>query len=326
MSTALTPPRLTPDDIEAAARELREHLSPTPLQLSFALTEKVGCPVHLKIESMQPTRSFKVRGALHRVLQIPPADRAAGVISASAGNHGQGVAYAARALGLGATVYVPARANAGKVASMQRLGARVVFHGRTYNDAFLEARRAQQASGATFVHAYDDPDVVAGQGSVGVELLDQLPQVDTVLVPIGGGGLVGGVARYLKARRPQVRVIGVEPEGANAMRRSLTAGRIVALSRVETIADGLAASSPGALTFALAEAFVDDVLVVSEAELLRSVRVLLQWEHLLAEPSGAAATAAVLHHYRPRPGEQIAVLVTGANVADEVLVQALWTR
>ncbi|MFZ0214448.1 MAG: threonine/serine dehydratase [Candidatus Dormiibacterota bacterium] len=317
---------VTPDDVERAGRSLRQHLPPTPLQLSYALTEKVGCPVHLKLESAQPTRSFKVRGALNRVLGLLERDRTGGVISASAGNHGQGVAYAARTLGIPATVYVPVGANAGKVASMRRLGARVVLFGRTYNDAYLEARRAQLTSHATFVHAYDDADVVAGQGTVGLELLAQLPEVDTVLVPIGGGGLIGGVARYLKHFRPEVRIVGVEPEGAASMHRSLATGRIETLASVDTMADGLAASAPGDLTFALARAFVDEVLLVSEAELLRGVRVLLQWEHLLAEPGGAAATAALLHHYRPRAGEQIAVLVSGANVSDEVLVQALRTR
>jgi threonine dehydratase len=314
------------DDVAEAALALRRYLPVTPLQQSFALTEKVGCPVFLKIETTQPTRSFKVRGALNRVLHLSPEERRAGVISASAGNHGQGVAYAARTFDLPATVYVPIGANEGKVTAMRRLGARVVAHGRTFNDANLEALRVAATTGAAFVHAYDDPEVVAGQGTAGLELLEQLPDLDTVICPIGGGGLISGIATYLKARRPEVRIVGVEPSGAAAMHASHRAGRLVVLDRVETMADGLAASTPGPLTFAVCEALVDEVLLVEEPELLRAVRVLLQWEHLLAEPGGAAATAALLYHYRPRPGERIAVLVSGANVADQVLVQALRTR
>ncbi len=314
------------DDVAEAAHALRRYLPVTPLQQSFALTEKVGCPVFLKIETTQPTRSFKVRGALNRVLHLGPEERRAGVISASAGNHGQGVAYAARTFDLPATVYVPIGANEGKVTAMRRLGARVVAHGRTFNDANLEALRVAATTGAAFVHAYDDPEVVAGQGTAGLELLEQLPDLDTVICPIGGGGLISGIAIHLKARRPEVRIVGVEPSGAAAMHASHRAGQLVVLDRVETMADGLAASTPGPLTFAVCEALVDELVLVEESELLRAVRVLLQWEHLLAEPGGAAATAALLYHYRPGPGERIAVLVSGANVADQVLVQALRTR
>lgn len=317
---------LSAGDVERAAHALRRYLPPTPLQRSFALTEKVGCPVFLKIETTQPTRSFKVRGALNRVLQLEVDQRRAGVVSASAGNHGQGVAYAARTFDIPATVYVPVGANEGKVASMRRLGARVVEHGRTFNDANLEALRVAAATGAAFVHAYDDPDVVAGQGTVGLELLDQLPDLDTVICPIGGGGLISGVALHVKARRPEVRIVGVEPSGAAAMYASHRAGHLVMLDRVDTMADGLAASTPSALTFAVARALVDELVLVEEPELLRAVRVLMQWEHLLVEPGGAAATAALLYHYRPRAGERIAVLVSGANIADQVLVQALRSR
>lgn len=314
------------EDVEEAARSLRRYLAVTPLQQSFALTEKAGCPVFLKIETTQPTRSFKVRGALNRVLHLQADERRAGVVSASAGNHGQGVAYAARTFGIPATVYVPVGANEGKVASMRRLGARVVEHGRTFNDANLEALRVAADTGAAFVHAYDDPDVVAGQGTVGLELLEQLPDLDTVICPIGGGGLISGLALHLTARRPDVRIVGVEPSGAAAMYASHRAGHLVMLDRIDTMADGLAASTPSALTFAIAEAFVDELVLVEESELLRAVRVLMQWEHLLVEPGGAAATAALLYHYRPRAGERIAVLVSGANVADQVLVRALRTR
>jgi threonine dehydratase len=314
---------LDADVIERAARDLRRYLAPTPLQASGAFTGKAGCHVYFKIEGIQPTRSFKVRGALHKVLRLHPEERSAGVITASAGNHGQGVAYAARVFDIPATVYVPNGANQLKVEAIKRLGSKVVHHGRAYNDAYLEAMRERASSGATFVHAFDDPDVAAGQGTLAVELLEDLPEFDTILVPVGGGGLIAGISLYLKQRRPSVRVIGVEPAGADGLARSLEAGRPVSLDRVDTIADGLAASGPGALPFAIARNHVDGVIRVEEHQMVRAIRLLFEWEHLLAEPAGAAATAALLYHYRPSPKERVVVLISGANVTDDVMAGAL---
>jgi threonine dehydratase len=216
----------------------------------------------------------------------------------------------------------------------------------------VEALAAQKESGATFVHAYNDPDVVAGQGTIATELLADLEDAgrahsgvpansrrslrvrgvkralpfDTVLVPVGGGGLIGGIALYLKSKKPGIKVIGVEPSGADAMYRSLRAGSIVTLDRVSTIADGLAASAPGQLTFELAQRYVDEVVLVEENELLRAIRLLFEWEHLLAEPAGAAALAALLYHHRPAPNERVVVILSGGNVTDEVMLRALKTR
>jgi threonine dehydratase len=317
---------VTPSAIESAATALRAHLSPTPLQHSRAFTEKARCHVYLKIESIQPIRAFKVRGALNKLIHMPDAQRAAGVITASAGNHGMGVAYAAAVFKVPATVYVPESANPFKVEAIRRLGALVVSAGRNYSGANAEALSAQRDGGATFVHAYDDPDVVAGQGTIALELLADLADFDTVLVPIGGGGLIGGIALYLKAKKPGIKVIGVEPSGADGMRRSLQAGSIVTLEQVSTIADGLAASGPGKLTFELAQRYVDDVILVEEVEMLRAIRLLFEWEHLLAEPAGAAAIAALLYHYRPVPNERVVVILSGGNVTDEVMLKALKTR
>jgi threonine dehydratase len=317
---------LTPSSVEAAARDLAAYLAPTPLQYSRAFTDKARCYVHIKIESIQPIRAFKVRGALTKVMRLHPEERSAGVITASAGNHGQGVAYAAGVFKIPATVYVPETANQLKVEAIRRLGAQVVPAGRNYNDAYLEALRQREQSGATFVHAFDDPDVIAGQGSIAVELLRDLEDVDTVLVPIGGGGLIGGISLYLKEKRPRVKVIGAEPAGADGMRRSLEAGRIVTLDRVNTIADGLAASAPGKLTFELAKRYVDEVVLVQEDEMLRAIRLMFEWEHLLAEPAGAAALAALLYHYSAGPNEKVVVLLSGANVTDEVMIRALKSR
>ncbi len=317
---------LGPEAVELAALALRPHLSPTPLQYSRAFTAKAGCHVHLKLEAVQPIRAFKVRGALNKLLRMSPRERAAGVITASAGNHGQGVAYAAQTFGVPATVYVPENANLLKVEAIRRLGARVIPAGRSYAEAFLEAIRAQADSGATFVHAFDDPDVIAGQGTIAVELLEQLPEFDSVLVPVGGGGLIAGIALYLKARRPSVRVIGVEPTGANGLIRSLAAGRPHSLERVDTIADGLAASGPGRLNFEIARTAVDSMIQVEEDEMLRAIRLYFEWEHLLAEPAGAAALAGLLYHYSAAPQERVVVLLSGANVTDDVMVRALRSR
>jgi threonine dehydratase len=317
---------LTPSSVEAAARDLAQYLPPTPLQYSRAFTDKARCYVHIKVESIQPIRAFKVRGALTKVMRLHPEERSAGVITASAGNHGQGVAYAAGVFKIPATVYVPETANQLKVEAIRRLGAQVVPAGRNYNDAYIEAMRHQEQGGATFVHAFDDPDVIAGQGTIAVELLRDLPDVDTVLVPIGGGGLIGGIALYLKEKRPRIKVIGAEPAGADGMHRSLQAGRIVTLDRVNTIADGLAASAPGKLTFELAKRYVDDVVLVQDAEMLRAIRLVFEWEHLLAEPAGAAAIAALLYHYSPSPNEKVVVVLSGANVTDEVMIRALKSR
>jgi threonine dehydratase len=314
---------LSAAQIEQVANSLRRHLRPTPLERSRSFSAAAGCDVYLKLESVQPVRSFKVRGALNRIVRLAPDQRAAGVITASAGNHGMGVAYAAAEFGIPATVYVPTGANPLKVEAIERLGARVVAAGSNYGEVFVAASAEQEKLGATFVHAYNDLDVVAGQATVAVELLDDLAEFDTVLVGIGGGGLIGGIAFYLKSKRPSVRVVGVEPEGADSMKRSLDAGRIVTLERVATIADGLAALAPGTLTFELARRFVDDVLIVQEEEMLRAIRLLFEWEHLLAEPAGAAATAALLFHYLAAPGERVVVVVSGANLTEEVMLQAL---
>ena len=325
-ATTTPPASIDPESVEKAASDLRPYLAASPLQHSQAFTSKAGCQVYLKMETAHPTRAFKVRGALTKLLRMQPAERAAGVITASAGNHGQGVAYAARTFGVSATVFVPENANPLKVEAIKRMGARVVPSGRTYSEAAEEALRVRALTGATFVHAYDDPDVIAGQGTIGVELLQQLPQFDTVLVPVGGGGLISGIALYLKAHRPSVQVVGVEPTGADAMTRSLTAGQQVTLPRVVTMADGLAASSPGRLTFETTARCVDRMLVVEESEMLRAIRLYFEWEHLLAEPAGAAALAALLYHYAPEARERVVVLLSGANATDEVMMRALKAR
>ncbi len=314
------------EDIEQAALDLRDLLPATPLQYSNAFSSKAGCHVYLKIEGVQPTRAFKVRGALNKLIGLRPQERAAGVITASAGNHGLGVAYAAQVFRIPATVYVPEGANQLKVHAIRRMGCRVVHSGNNYDEAYAAAVRAQQTSGAIFVHAFDDPAVIAGQGTAGVEMLEQLPHLDTVIVPVGGGGLIAGIARYLKAKRASIRVIGVEPAGADGLTRSLAAGRLVTLDRLSTMADGLAARTPGAIALQIAATSVERMITVDEVELLQAVRLYFESEHLLAEPAGAAALAALLHGYTPEPDENVVVLLSGANISDQLMVRALESR
>ena len=314
---------MTPADIERAARVLEAYLKPTPLQYSPAFSEKARCDVYLKIESIQPIRAFKVRGALNKLSTMTAAQRTAGVITASAGNHGMGVAYAAATFKVPATVFVPEGANQFKVDAIRRLGAKVVVAGRNYSGAYVEALSEQQRTGATLVHAYDDADVIAGQGTVGLELVKDLDRFDTVLVPVGGGGLISGIALYVKEKRPEVRIIGVEPMGADSMYRSLQAGEIVTLAHVSTIADGLAASAPGSLTFELARRYVDSVIRVEEEEMLHAMRLLFEWEHLLAEPAGAAGLAALLYHHQAATEERAVVILSGGNATDEMMIRAL---
>jgi threonine dehydratase len=307
--------------IRGAATNLSRFLRTTPLQHSPAFSDRTGAEVHLKIEGIQPVRAFKVRGALNKISRLGPVERGRGVVTASAGNHGLGVAYAASAWKIPATVYVALNANPLKVDAIRRLGAHVVSAGSNYNEAYMAAQSAQGSQ--IFIHAYDDPDVIAGQGTVGVELYQDLPEVDTILVPVGGGGLIAGVALYMKQMRPSVKVVGIEPTGAACLNASLAADKVVNLSQVSTIADGLAASEPGVLGFEIARKYVDDMILVEETEMLESIRLCFEWEHLLVEPAGAAAMAALLHHYSPRPGEKVAVILSGANITEEVLLNAL---
>jgi threonine dehydratase len=315
---------VTAEAVEQAAEDLAGYLAPTPLEFSRAFTAKTRAEVYLKLESAQPIRAFKVRGALNKIIRMAPELRAQGVITASAGNHGQGVAFGALTFGIPATVYVPLNANPLKVESIKRMGSRVVQAGRTYQDAYTEATRNQ--GGQTFVHAYDDADVISGQGSIAVELMRQLPEFDTIVIPVGGGGLIAGIAAYLKRVRPRVRVIGVEPSGAACLKRALDAGRPVQLESISTIADGLAASRVGGVCFEIARHAVDDVILVDDEEMLRAIRLYFEWEHLLAEPAGAAALAALLYRYSVSPGERVVVLLSGSNVTDEVMLRALKSR
>ena len=297
------------DDITAAAARVRGVARRTPVIASA----RDG--LFLKCENMQPMGAFKMRGAYNMVAQLAPDVRARGVITYSSGNHGQAVAMAARRLGVPALIVMPETAPKVKVKGAQAYGAEVVFAGRTSFDRKQRAEEIAAAKGLAMVPPFDHEWIIAGQGTVGLEILEQCPGVGTVFVPVGGGGLIAGVATAIKRTRPDVRVIGVEPAGAPKMSTSLAAGAPVTLDRTASIADGLLALRPGDLTFAHAKAFVDQVLTVTDGQIAAAVEWLFATAKIVAEPSGAATTAAVLAHGQP-PGETVA-LVSGGNVAPE---------
>ena len=268
----------------------------------------------LKCENLQKTGSFKPRGALNKVLGLPDSARRRGVVTVSAGNHAQALAWAARTANVSATVVMPAQASQAKAEASAAYGAEVIRHGSTF-EAFERAQALASERGLVLVHPFDDEEIMAGAGTAGLEILEQAAAVDVIVVPIGGGGLIGGIAAAVKARQPEVRVFGVEPHGAAAMRASLDAGRALRLESVSTIADGLAAPMAGTLNYDVVRRYVDDVVLVSDDEIASAVGALLSRTKLLAEPAGAAAVAAILSGKLPlRGGEHVVAVVSGGNV------------
>jgi threonine dehydratase len=282
------------------------------------LSALAGGPVSLKCENLQRTGSFKARGAYLRISRLSPEERAHGVVAASAGNHAQGVALAAQLLGIKATVFMPEGAPIPKEKATRGYGADVSFHGRYLEDAMVAAKAFAERTGAVFIHPFDHVDIVAGQGTAGLEILEQAPDVQTVLVPTGGGGLLAGIAIAVKAVRPDVRVIGVQAEGAAAYPASLAHGSPLALESMTTMADGIAVGLPGQITFAAVRDHVDDIITVSEDSLARAVLAVLERAKMLVEPAGAAAVAAVLDD--PTRFETPAVAVLSGGNIDPLLL------
>lgn len=300
-------------DVEAARELLRGVSVETPMEESRWLSALLGGPASLKCENLQRTGSFKARGAYVRISRLTPEEQARGVVAASAGNHAQGVALAAGQLGIRATVFMPEGAPIPKERATRGYGAEVVFEGRYLEDALVAARRFSEETGAVLIHPFDHPDVVAGQGTVGLEILEQIPDAATVVVPTGGGGLLAGVAIAVKALRPDVTVVGVQAKGAAAYPGSLERGAPVPLTQMKTIADGIAVGLPGALTFAAVRDHVDEVVTVSEESMSRALLALVERAKLVVEPAGAAAVAAVLDQPTRWRTPLVAVL-SGGNI------------
>lgn len=310
----MSSPEFHRDRFEDARALIAGSVHRTPLLRSRTLSGRVGAPVYLKCENLQKTGAFKVRGALHRLLRLDRKDRERGVVTISAGNHAQAVAWAASAAGVASVVVMPEHASRTKVAASRGYGAEVILHG-TASQAFQRAFELAEERGLTFVHPFDDPEVVAGHGSCGLEIVEDLPDVATVVVPVGGGGLLSGIAAAVASVRPGVAVWGVEPEGAAAMTRSLEAGRALHLDRVETVADGLGAPMAGKLNLELIREHARGVVLVTDEEIVSAMKLLLERTKLLVEPAGAAGLAALLQGRIPvEEGGPVAVVLSGGNV------------
>ncbi|HYD40955.1 MAG TPA: threonine ammonia-lyase [Anaeromyxobacter sp.] len=302
-------------DVEAALARIRERVYLSPCARSETFSRLTGTEAFLKLENLQMTGSFKERGALNRLLTLSVEERARGLITASAGNHAQGVAYHAGRLGFPATIVMPEATPIIKVASTRAHGARVVLAGGSYDEAYAEARRLEQAEGLTFVHPFDDPGVIAGQGTIGLELLEQVPDLDAVVVPVGGGGLVSGIGVAVKGRRPGVRVIGVQAELLASMLAALEAGKPITLEGAQTLADGIAVKRTGELTLAHARKVVDEVVTVSEEEIASTILYLLEKEKTVVEGAGAVGAAALMHHRLPGlAGKKVVAVLSGGNI------------
>ena len=314
---------VTIEDVEAARVVVDRHLRRSPLEHSPYLSLSLDAEIHLKLENTRPTRSFKVRGALNRIAALDAAARDRGVVAASGGNHAQGVAYAAYVLGTSATVVMPESVAPSIAEVCRAYGARVVLRGQIYDDTLALAHEIERAEGRTFVHPFEDPLVIAGQGTVGLEILEDLPDVETILVPVGGGGLLCGIALAVKERsRRPVRVIGVEPVGADNVARSVAAGRPVSLDAPRSTAERLVAKSTGALNVELARRYVDGFVTVTEEALERAVYEHFDRLSLLVEPSGAATLAAV-RSGAVRAVGRMALVVSGGNVPPPTLARIL---
>ena len=300
--------------MEAARRRLRDAIVQTPCAYSQTLSELTGARCFVKLENLQMTGSFKERGAANLLLQLGADARRSGVIAASAGNHGLAVAFHAARLGVPATIVMPEYAPLIKVTNARRYGAEVILHGSNYDEAYERARALETERGLIFVHPFDDPRVIAGQATLGLELLEQLPEVEAVVVPVGGGGLIGGVALAVKGTRADVQVIGVQSAALPAMTRSLEAGQRVRVDSAPTIADGIAVRQVGSLTLELAQAWVDRVVTVDEEELSNAVLLLLEIEKTVVEGAGAAPLAALLNRPLGLERRSVALVLSGGNI------------
>ncbi len=316
-------PLVTLDAIEAAHARIRDFIYRSPCQLSEGLSKMTGQTIYLKLDNLQRTGAFKERGALNKILSLTPEEKTKGVIAASAGNHAQAVAYHATARGIHAQIVMPLATPLVKVTATRGYGAEVILHGANYDEACTEALRRCEIEGLTFLHPFDDAAVICGQGTIGIELLEQQPDLEAVVIPIGGGGLASGVACAIKELKPGTRVVGVETERLPSMLRAVEAGRPVTLDANVTIADGIAVRRAGDLTLPLIQKYVDEIVTVDEEEIAQAILILLEREKTLAEGAGAAALAALLQRKTSLNAERTAVLVCGGNIDVTLLARII---
>jgi threonine dehydratase len=309
--------------IQAARARIGETIYVSPCQLSSDLSEMTGLQLHLKLENLQRTGSFKERGALNKLLTLGEAERQSGVVAASAGNHAQGVAFHAARQGVRAQIFMPLATPQIKVDATRGFGAEVVLYGTSYDEACQEALRVCKDEGRTFIHPFDDAEVISGQGTIGLELLEQVPELEAVVVPIGGGGLIGGVACALKESNPKIRVIGVQTEKLPSMLRAREVGAAVTLKAGATIADGIAVCRAGDLTLPLVSRYVDEIVTVDDEEIANAILILLEKEKTLAEGAGAAALAALLQSKITLRHQRTVALVSGGNIDVTLLAKII---
>jgi threonine dehydratase len=305
---------VTLPDIHAALGRIRESIYLSPCEQSETFSNLTGNTIFFKLDNLQTTGAFKERGALNKLLTLTAEERSCGVAAASAGNHAQGLAYHAGLHGIRALICMPLTTPLTKVSATKSYGADVILHGANYDEACEEAIRRAQKDNLTFVHAFDDDAVIAGQGTMGLEILQQHPEIDAVVAPIGGGGLIGGIACAIKETNPKIQVFGVQPSKLPSMQVAVAEGKPVTLSPAVTIADGIAVRRAGERTLPLVQKYVDRIVTVDDEEIANAILLLLEREKTLAEGAGAAAVAALLNHKLPLVGKKVAVLVCGGNI------------
>ncbi len=305
---------LTINDFQAAADRLKNVVHKIPLSSSKTFSEMTGAEVYLKYENQQKTGSFKVRGAYNKIMKRYEEGGLQAVVASSAGNHAQGVAFAASRIGVPATIVMPRSTPIAKVSATKGYGAKVVLHGAIYDEAYAKACEIVEQEGAEFIHPFDDEDVIAGQGTIALEILSDLPFVDMVLVPAGGGGLVSGIAACIKQINPRIQVVGVQAEGADAIVSSFGKDTVQSSASVHTIADGIAVKTPGSVTMGYINQYVDQMVTVSDEEIAGAILLLLERTKQVVEPAGAAPLAAVLNHKVDVAGKKICCVLSGGNI------------
>lgn len=305
---------LSVNDFQAAAGRLKNVVHTIPLSSSKTFSEMSGAEVYLKYENQQKTGSFKVRGAYNKIMKRYEEGGLSAVVASSAGNHAQGVAFAASQIGVPATIVMPRSTPIAKVSATEGYGAKVVLHGAIYDEAYAKACEIVEQEGAEFIHPFDDEDVMAGQGTIALEILSDLPTVDVILVPAGGGGLISGISACVKQINPRIQVVGVQAEGANAIVASFHKDEVQPSRSVHTIADGIAVKTPGAKTMGYINQYVDQMVTVSDAEIAGAILLLLERTKQVVEPSGAAPLAAVLNHKVDVRGKKVCCVLSGGNI------------
>ena len=311
------------EDITKARETLKGVAYKTPLVYNPTLSEMSDNQVYVKMENLQRTGSFKLRGAYNKIAHLTEQEKRCGVIASSAGNHAQGVAVASTIYGIKSTIVMPKHAPLSKVTATRQYGAEVILHGEVYDEAYEEARRIQKETKATFIHPFNDPLVIAGQGTIALEILEDLPDVEVVVVPIGGGGLISGIALALKTLKPEVKIIGVQSKNMPSMAESLSQHQVVTVNGTPTIADGIAVKTPGDLTFELVNKYVDEIVTVDEDEIASTMLFFLERAKVVAEGAGAAPAAAILHRLSHLKKHKLVALLSGGNVDVNILARTI---